>query len=130
MAPIQDVHDAWGLLPRVYCSMPLPRGASRTFGAPYLFRPRRVAFPRPASPLKATRLRCHPLDMPRLSIFDHKPPLSLLTAFQLLDLARELREMALTASTPEMRQSLDRLVVLYVMCAARREIEERRAMRH
>jgi hypothetical protein len=70
------------------------------------------------------------LAMSRLSIFDRKPPLSLLTASQLLDLAHELREMALTASTPEVRQSLDRLVVLYVMRAARRELEESRATRH
>jgi hypothetical protein len=68
--------------------------------------------------------------MPRLSIFDRKPPLSLLTASQLLDLATELREMALTASTPEVRKSLHALVVLYVMRAARREIEERSATRH
>lgn len=68
--------------------------------------------------------------MPRLSIFDRKPPLSSLTASQLLDLAHELRDMALTASTPEVRQSLDRLVVLYVMRAAQRELEEIRATRH
>ena len=68
--------------------------------------------------------------MPRLSIFDRKPPLSLLTASQLLDLAHELRDMALTASTPEVRQSLDALVVLYVVRAARRELEERQATRH
>ena len=68
--------------------------------------------------------------MPRLSIFDRKLPLSMLTASQLLDLAHELREMALTASTPEVRQSLDRLVVLYVMRAARRELEQRLTTRH
>jgi hypothetical protein len=68
--------------------------------------------------------------MPRLSIFDRKPPLSLLTASQLLDLAHEFREMALTASTPEVRQSLDRLVVLYVARAAWRELEELAATRH
>jgi hypothetical protein len=68
--------------------------------------------------------------MPRLSIFDRKPPLSMLTAAQLLDLAHEFRDMALTASTPEVRQSLDRLVVLYVTRAALRELEERRATRH
>jgi hypothetical protein len=65
-----------------------------------------------------------------LSIFDRKPPLSLLTASQLLDLATELREMALTASTPGASRSLDALVVLYVMRAARRETEERRVTRH
>jgi hypothetical protein len=68
--------------------------------------------------------------MPRLSIFDRKPPLPLLTASQLLDLAHELRDMALTASAPEVRQSLDALVVLYVVRAVRRELEERRATRH
>ena len=41
-----------------------------------------------------------------------------------------MREMALTASTPEARQSLDRLVVMYIMRAARREMEERQATRH
>jgi hypothetical protein len=68
--------------------------------------------------------------MHRLSVFDRKPPLSLLTASQLLDLASEFRQMALTASTPEVRQSLDALVVRYVMRAAVRELEERRAIRH
>jgi len=50
--------------------------------------------------------------MTRLSIFDRKLPVSMLTVSQLLDLARELREMALTASAPEVRRSLDALIVL------------------
>ena len=60
--------------------------------------------------------------MARLSVFDRKPPLSLLTAGELLDLAAEFRQMALTASTPEVRQSLDVLVVRYVVRAALREL--------
>jgi hypothetical protein len=68
--------------------------------------------------------------MPRLSILDRKPPLSMLTASQILDLAHEFREMALTASTPEVRRSLDALAARYVARAARRELEERQATRH
>ena len=68
--------------------------------------------------------------MARLSVFDRKPPLSMLTATQLLELAGEFRAMALTASTPAVRQSLNTLVVRYVMLAAKREIEESRAVRH
>jgi hypothetical protein len=68
--------------------------------------------------------------MPRLSVFDHKPPLSMLTVSQLLDLAHEFQEMALTASTPETRQALTRLVVRYVAYAAQRELEELAATRH
>ena len=66
----------------------------------------------------------------RLSVFDRKPPLSMLSASQLLDLAAEFRAMALTASTPDVRQSLNALVVRYVMRAAKKEIEEIRAVRH
>ena len=72
----------------------------------------------------------HPLDMPRLSIFDRKPPLSMLTASQLLDLAHEFQELALRASSPENRQALTRLVVRYVAYAAQRELEELAATRH
>jgi hypothetical protein len=68
--------------------------------------------------------------MRRLSVFDRKPPLSLLTASQLLDLAREFRDMALTASTSDVRRSLDLLAARYVVQAALRELEERRATRH
>jgi hypothetical protein len=68
--------------------------------------------------------------MPRLSIFDRKPPLSLLTASQLLDLAEELPDMAETASTPETQQALNRVAALYVARAAQRELEERAATRH
>lgn len=71
-----------------------------------------------------------PAAVPRLSVFDRKPPLSLLTTSQLLDLAAEFRQMALTASTPEVRRSLDALAVRYVVRAAVRELEERRATRH
>lgn len=60
----------------------------------------------------------------RLSVFDRKPPLSMLTAAQLLDLAEQFRAMALTASTPEVRQSLNVLVVRYVLRAAKKEFEE------
>jgi hypothetical protein len=68
--------------------------------------------------------------MPRLSIFDRKPPLSLLTASQILDIAEELLDMAAAASMPEVRQSLDRLAALYIARAAQREHEERAATRH
>ena len=67
--------------------------------------------------------------MPRLSIFDRKPPLSLLTASQLLDLAEELLDMAATA-TPETQQALKRVAALYPSRAALREQEERAATRH
>jgi hypothetical protein len=72
----------------------------------------------------------HATPMARLSVFDRKPSLSLLTASQLLDLASEFRQMALTASTPEVQRSLDALAVRYVVRAALRELEERRATRH
>jgi hypothetical protein len=76
-----------------------------------------------ANPLNATPMR-------RLSVFDRKPPLSLLTASQLLDLAQDFRAMALTASNPDIRRSLDLLAVRYVVRAAIRELEERSATRH
>jgi hypothetical protein len=68
--------------------------------------------------------------MSDFSIFDHKPPLSLLTAPELLGLARELEKMAQTAPTPEVRDALDAAVVMCVVRAAQRELEERRATRH
>jgi hypothetical protein len=78
---------------------------------------------------RALRLR-HLLPMPRLSIFDRKPPLSMLTAAQLLDLAREFRDMASTSSTPEVQRSLNVLAARYDGLAAQREIQERGAVRH
>lgn len=69
--------------------------------------------------------------MSRLSIFDRKPPLSMLTASQLLDLAEELLDMAATtASTPETQRALRRVAALYVVRAALREEDERAATRH
>jgi hypothetical protein len=68
--------------------------------------------------------------MHRMSIFDRKPPLSMLTASQLLDLAGELLEMAATASTVETQQALSRVAARYVARAAELEAEERRATRH
>jgi hypothetical protein len=68
--------------------------------------------------------------MPPLSIFDRKPPLSMLTAAQLLELAEEFREMALTASTPAVQQSFNALVVRYVELAAKMEIEEGKIIQH
>jgi hypothetical protein len=78
---------------------------------------------------RALRLR-HLLPMPRLSTFDRKPPLSMLTAAQLLDLAREFRDMASTSSTPEVQRSLNVLAARYAGLAAQREIQERGAVRH
>ena len=68
--------------------------------------------------------------MPTLSIFGRKPLLALLTASQLLDLAREFRALALAASTTEVQQSLEVRAVRYAVLAAKREIEDRRATRH
>ena len=68
--------------------------------------------------------------MPRLSIFNRKLPLSLLTASQLLDIAEELLDMAETASTPGTRHALNRVAALYIARAAVREQEELAATRH
>ena len=68
--------------------------------------------------------------MPRLSVFSRKPPLSTLTVAQLLGLAAEFRAMALTASTPEARHSLNVLAIRYARLAARRELEEGPVTRH
>jgi hypothetical protein len=68
--------------------------------------------------------------MGRLSVFDRKPPLSLLMAAHLFDLAEEFRATALTAATPAAQRSLDALAVRYLVLAANREIEERGATRH
>ena len=48
VARIQDVPDAWGPLPRALQEVLTLRARhGLTSGAPYLFNPRRVAFPRP-----------------------------------------------------------------------------------
>ena len=68
--------------------------------------------------------------MARLSVFDRKPPLSLLTAGELLDLANRVPPDGLQpASTPEVRLIL-RLGRAVCGAAALRELEERRATRH
>jgi hypothetical protein len=54
----------------------------------------------------------------RVPVFDRKPPLSMLTAAQLLDLAAEFRAMALTASTPEVRRAFNVLAVRHGCRAA------------